>query len=356
MKSYDSIVIGAGIAGLSVARELAKLKQRVLLLEREEKGGGASRAAAGIIDPYTEADEETPLLQLGLKAFDFYPSFLDELGNGIRQRIEYEKLGILYVALNAEDEKFLAGRFDWQKKRGISVVSVSDAEIQRMEPALSKKVRSGIYYPEIPKLNAEKLTSALFEATRSAGVEIRTSVKRISVSIKGDKIRGVEIPEGPIESPSVIIAEGCWTGLDQDLGIKIKVSAVRGQILLLRSNPSLYPRHILHTIRWAYIVPWPGEQLLIGSTLESNVGFDNRVTPEGKEDILNRVSEIMEGIRSLPVEKSWSGLRPYVDGGVPFIGPTRIPGLYLAVGYYRSGILIGPLAGKFLAEGIVSGF
>ena len=66
MKPYDAIVIGAGMAGLSIARELAKLKQRVLVLEQEEKGGGASRAAAGILDPYTEAKKETPLFRLGL--------------------------------------------------------------------------------------------------------------------------------------------------------------------------------------------------------------------------------------------------------------------------------------------------
>jgi D-amino-acid dehydrogenase len=56
-----------------------------------------------------------------------------------------------------------------------------------------------------------------------------------------------------------------------------------------------------------------------------------------------------------PVEANWSGLRPFAEGGRCLIGPTRIKGLFLATGYYRSGILIGPIVGKLLAEGIASG-
>jgi len=355
--TYDAIVLGAGIAGLSVARELAKLKQRVLLLEPGEKGGATSRAAAGILDPYTEANEETPLFRLGLKALERYPSFLQEMGKDTLSRVEYEKKGILYLAVQPEDEEFLKDRFERQKRRGIPVEWVPAEKIKKMEPAVSKKTRSGVFYPEIPKLSAEKLTDILFESARSSGVEIRTSVKKISIE-KGlspfSSVRGVKVGDDFIESPHVIVASGCWASLES-LGIPLKISSVRGQILLLRSSASFTPAHILHTLRWAYIVPWPGNRLLIGSTLESNAGFENRVTPEGREDILNRVSEIYEGIRSLPVERSWAGLRPFVEGGNPLIGPAPVKGLFLALGFYRSGILIAPLVGKLLAEGIVKG-
>ena len=53
--------------------------------------------------------------------------------------------------------------------------------------------------------------------------------------------------------------------------------------------------------------------------------------------------------------RAWTGLRPFSKSKRPMIGPTRIPGLYLSIGFYRSGILIGPLAGELLAEWILSG-
>ena len=355
MNSYDTIILGAGMAGLSIARELAKLKLRVLLLEVEEKGGKTSRAAAGILDPYTETTEETPLFRLGLKALELYPTFLEELGEKVPSQIEYEKLGILYLAVRPEDEEFLKDRYEWQRKRGLPVERVSSEKIKKMEPAVSSRVESGIFYPEIPKLSAEKLTDALLNSSRSTGVEIRTGLKKVSILLEKGKVGGVQVEGKAIESPVVVLASGCWAGLHENLGIEIKISSVRGQILILKSNGSFRPTHILHTIRWAYIVPWPGNRLLIGSTLESNVGFENRVTSVGQKDILERVSEIYEDIKTLPMETSWAGLRPYVDGGVPLIGPSRIKGLILALGYYRSGILISPLVGKLLGEGIVAG-
>lgn len=355
MKSYDVIVLGAGIAGLSVARELAKRKVKALLLEVEEEGGKTSRAAAGILDAYTEATRETPLFQLGLKALEDYPAFLQEMGQKIPSQVEYEKLGILYLAVKTEDEELLKDRFQWQKKRGLPVEWVPTAKIRKMEPAVSSRVVGGIFYSEIPKISAQKLTDALLNSAQQSGAEIRTGLKKISVWLEKEKVRGVEAEGKPIESPVVVLASGCWAGLHKNLGIQLKISSVRGQILILRSNKSFEPTHILHTLRWAYIVPWPGNRLLIGSTLESNAGFENRVTPEGKEDILERVSEIYEGIQSLPVEKSWAGLRPYAHGSIPLVGPSRIKGLILALGYYRSGILISPLVGKLLAEGIVEG-
>lgn len=353
MESYDCVVIGAGIAGLSVARELAKLKKRVLVVEEDEAGGRASRAAAGILDPYSEASEETPLLALGLKALEFYPGFLDEITKSDPARVEFEKSGMLYLALTPEDESFLEKRFQWQKNQKLPVARLSGEEVRKRVPSISERTRSSVLYPEIAKLNADKLVTALWEAALAAGVQIKTSTKNV-VLWQEEKVRGIKISERGVEAGAVVVAKGSWTGLDQSLGIKMEVSPVRGQILIVRAQPPFHPRHILHTVRYAYIIPWPEGRLLIGSTLES-AGFENRVTPEGKEDILKRASEIYEKIRELPVERSWAGLRPFAVRGRPLIGPAAVKGLFLACGYYRSGILISPFVGKLLAEGIASG-
>ena len=342
------------MAGLSVGRELAKLRRRVLILEQEKKGGKTSRAAAGILDPYTEAEKETPLFQIGLKAFDFYPSFLEEITEASGIDAEHKKTGMLYLAFTAEDENFFREGFEWQKKRSLPVEFLLGVAARKLEPFVPSRTRSAVFYPEIPKVNANKLTSSLFEATRAAGAEIRTSVKNVSLWSEREAARGVRIQNESVEAPVVVCAEGYWAGLDKSLGIKINVIPVRGQILIMQASEKFNPTHILHTVRYAYIVPWPKKRLLVGSTLEPAV-FENKVTPEGLEDILNRTSEIFEGIRELKIETTWAGLRPKGEDGMPLIGPTSIKGLFLASGYYRSGILISPLVGKLLAEGITSG-
>lgn len=354
MKTYDAIVMGAGMAGLSTARELAKRGERVLVLEKENPGGAASRAAAGILDPYTEAEEETPLLRLGREAFKFYSSFVGKIEDETRANVEYKKLGILYLALQDEDEKCLRRRFEWQRLQGIPVESWDLKKVREKEPVVSRQARSGVFYPEVPKVNARKLVDALFKAVQSAGASIRTSVRDARVWAERGEIHGVQIGQTRMESPVVVDATGSWADLDKTLGLSLKALPVRGQILVLKSTPALYPRRMFHTVRQTYILPWPGQRLLVGSTLEKGE-LENRVTPEGQRDILSRAGEMIEGIEKLPIESSWSGLRPFVEGGLPKIGPTGIRGFFLALGYYRSGILIGPLVGKLLAEGILSG-
>lgn len=354
-KSYDALVVGAGIAGLSAALGLAKLGQKVLVLEKDRTGGNASRAAAGLVDPWTEAGEDSPVLEIGREAYRFYPSFVREVEQASGIDTEFEKRGILYAAFNAADEKFLGRRGRWQKKNGIAVEFLSAEEARRLEPVLSPKARGGFYYPGIPKINANKLTSALFKTARRAGVKIQMSVKNLSAWTEKGAVRGVKLGAARIESPVLVYAAGCWTGFDPGLPLPAKVKPVRGQILLLRAEKGSYPRHILHSTRYAYIIPWPGRRILAGSTLEPGT-FDCRVTPSGARGILARAGELIPGIGKLKVEKSWAGLRPFAEGERPLVGPSpEIRGLYFATGYYRAGILLGPLAGKRLAEGIVRG-
>lgn len=353
-KFYDAIVIGAGLAGLSVARELARKKQRVLQIEVDRQGGNASRAAAGILDPYTEADKITPQFLLAKEAFAFYPSFLDQLGPRACEKVEFEKTGVLYLASSQRDEAFLRKRFEWQKQHGIAVQFLSGDQARRLEPFLSPRVRAGVYYPEIQKLNAGKLTDLLMKTVKISGVELQMPVRNASLWQEKGKVQGIKTGSNRIESPVVVAARGCWAGSDRRFGVRPDVAPVRGQILILHTKPGRRPRHILHTVRYAYAVPWPGGRVLVGSTLES-AGFENRVTPEGKEDILTRAGEIFEDIYEQKIESSWAGLRPFAKRGRPWIGPTQIKGLFLATGYYRVGVLISPVVGKLLSEGILTG-
>lgn len=354
MKTYDAVILGSGLAGLTPALELARKKLRILILERDDPGGATSRAAAGILDPYTEANAPSPFLGLGQRALEFYPPFLESLREDSPEQVEFQKTGLLSLAFRDEEREILERRFSWQKKEGLSVESLLPPEILKKEPMVSKRVTGGLFYPEVSKLNAGRLTELVLRSVRSAGVEIRDHVPAAELRIEKGKVRGVRAGSLSIESPVVICAAGCWTGGVKKLGLKTKVTAVRGQILILKSTPALYPKSVLHSLRYAYVVPWPEGRLLAGSTLEKDV-FDARVTGEGQEEILNGVGEISEGLRRLPVERRWAGLRPLAGKGEPVIGPGAVSGLYLAAGYYRSGILISPLAGKLLAEGIVSG-
>jgi glycine oxidase len=98
-----------------------------------------------------------------------------------------------------------------------------------------------------------------------------------------------------------------------------------------------------------YVVPRPDGRVLAGSTLE-NAGFDKSVTAGGLRTVLEIALEIVPRLADVPVAETWAGLRPGTPDGIPVLGAGALPGLFHAVGLFRNGVLLGPLAGEAVAR------
>jgi glycine oxidase len=108
----------------------------------------------------------------------------------------------------------------------------------------------------------------------------------------------------------------------------------------------VYGRHM-------YLVPRPDGETLVGATVE-DVGFRKEVTLEGLEALIQAGRHIAPGIMGHPVTRTWAGLRPGSPDGLPLVGPLEgLPGLILAVGHHRNGILLGPMTGMLIKQWIV---
>src|SRR5437762_6338021 len=126
---HDVIVIGGGVIGLSIARELAGRKS-VLLLDRSSTGQGTSRAAAGMLTPLSEADDQGPFFQLCRASHALYPRFVDDLKKESRLDLGYSTEGLLCLASSAESASVLRRRYEWQKKAGFEV-DLLEADVVR---------------------------------------------------------------------------------------------------------------------------------------------------------------------------------------------------------------------------------
>ena len=125
------VVVGAGIIGTSIADELARRGARVHVLDMRSPGRGASQASAGILAPYTEAHERTPLLALGTRSLAMFDDFVA----GVRERsgraIDYARTGTLEVAFSADDESRLRASRAWLDEIGVPVEWLSAADVRR---------------------------------------------------------------------------------------------------------------------------------------------------------------------------------------------------------------------------------
>jgi len=351
-QTYDQIVLGTGVAGLCSALALARRGQRVLLLGRKGIRGGSSPAAAGILDPLLEMKPGNPLLKLTLRAFSDYPSFVRGLKKLTGQNADYRRTGLLYVARSARESAILEKQYRWQSQMGFPVRRFTREMILKKYPTMTPDVCFGIYYPTLSKINPAKLVKILERVAKQAGVKLLRLSKDSRLVLNRGSVAGVRAGKDFFESTTVINATGSWSGVNRRLAVRAPIVPIRGQILILKGKEKI--RTILHSLDGTYIVPWDPGTFLVGSTVEQ-VGFKSHATHAGLNDIRRRAVQLSPCVARWRRVTSWAGLRPRSKDYLPLIGPTSVKGLYFATGYYRSGILIAPLAGKLLAKGILSG-
>jgi glycine oxidase len=127
---------------------------------------------------------------------------------------------------------------------------------------------------------------------------------------------------------------------------------VRGQLVETAWPAGVPPLTLYHD--HGYVLP-RGTHAILGSTME-HVGFDARVTPEGVSRIVRDAARLMPQIATLPIARSWAGLRPVTPDGLPIIGADpECEGLWYATGHGRNGILLAPLTGDIVADLLVDG-
>jgi glycine oxidase len=322
----DIAVVGGGIIGLAIADRAARGGLRVTLYERETLGAGASRQAAGMLAPVSEAEVgHGELLDDGLEAAGAWPAYARELG------VELHDAGTLLVARDRDEAEALDRELRFRERLGLRVERLLPSAARRLEPALAPTVRLALHVPDDRAVDPRAVLRALERRVRDAGV-------RIEDHVAVDRLDDVA-------AETVVLAAGAWSAqLVDDLPVR----PVKGQILRLRdpSGPGLLDR----VVRFAggYLVPRGDGRYVLGATVEER-GFDTTVTAGGVYELLRDATELVPGISELVVEEAGAGLRPGTPGNVPIM--QRRGRVVVATGHFRNGVLLAPVtAERVVAE------
>jgi glycine oxidase len=343
----DVIVVGAGIVGLSAARELAGHGARVVVVERRRVGEEASSAAAGMLAPQVHADADTALLDLSLRARDRHLGLAGELEAETGISVELSSLGAFDVTFTDADERSLSARVAWQRGHGLPVETLTAEEIRQAEPNLNPAVRGGALFVGDRRLDNVRLVRALAASAVTRGASLLCGRAVTALLIENDRVAGVRTGTEILRAPTVVNAAGAWAGRLAGDPEPPPVEPVRGQIATFVVAPALL-RHVVWSAR-GYLVPRADGRLLAGSTLE-NAGFDKSVTAGGLRTVLDIALELAPRLVDVPVVDTWAGLRPGTPDGWPILGPGGVRGLFHAAGLYRNGVLLGPIAGESVAR------
>jgi glycine oxidase len=346
-RAADVIIVGAGIIGCAIAREMTRRGAQVRVFEARAVGAGATQASAGVLAPYIEAPRQGPLLDLAVRSLQMYDAFVQELREDSGVAIEYRRAGTMEVATEAGTANQLASMI------AESVLADAGAEwlppvlAREREPSLPDSIHGALLIRAHAYVAATQLTEALTWAALRHGAEFETG-RRVS-SVRGDA-EGVEVvaEDGSTwNADAAVIATGSWTVPVDGVVPAPPLRPVRGQLLRLswRGEPM---RHVI----WGpdcYVVPWNDGTVLVGATVE-DVGFDERTTAAGVRDLLDAACELLPAAWGATFIDARVGLRPATPDGLPLLGPAAgAPRIVYAGGHYRNGVLLAPITGALVS-------
>ncbi|HEY7406378.1 MAG TPA: glycine oxidase ThiO [Candidatus Angelobacter sp.] len=324
MNTWDVIIAGAGIIGVSLALELRERGAKVLVLDKGEPGNESSSAAAGML---AAIDPETPLAlrPLALESARVFPEYVARLEEISGVETDFRRHGT--IALLDSSAVSPAG---YQR--------VSANDLGRFEPLLHCAGQQAFFIRE-DTVDPRLLMRAALAAALNRGVEIRGSTQALTVRSREKHVE-VETAADTLQAKAVVNCRGAWSGAP--------VRPRKGQMLYVQTPQRDLLRHVIHAPD-VYIVPRGSGKILVGATVE-DVGFDKTVFPSTIEQLLSVAARYLPELRSAPVVESWAGLRPGTPDDLPILGPTDIPGVFAATGHFRNGILLAPITATIMAD------
>lgn len=345
MKS-SVIIVGAGIIGCAVARELASRGRPSTILDDRPVGGGATQASAGMLAPYVEAHEGGALLDLATRSLDLYDDWITAVRRESGLAIEYRRIGTLEVALDAMHAADLRRH---AAPAGVATEWLDPAAARAAYPVLGT-IAGALMTPSHGYVAAPQLTTALARAAERGGAIFRrAAVQRIDR--QGSTCR-VTTTAGVCEADTIVIAAGTWGNAIEGLRTP-PLRPVRGQLLQLG-----WLGAPVSTIVWGpdcYIVPRLDGTLLVGATVEE-AGFDERATAAGVRDLLGAACALLPDGWGATFLDARAGLRPATPDQLPALGTyADEPDIVHACGHYRNGVLLAPITARLIADWVVEG-
>jgi glycine oxidase len=352
--STDVLVVGGGVIGLGIAWRCLQRGLTVSVLD-PAPGSGASTTAAGLLAPVTELNYgELDLLRLGVESARRFPGFAAELTATTGIEVGYRACGTVQAAWDGADIATLTDLHALQTSLGLSAQLLTGRELRQLEPALAPGLPGGLLAADDHQVDNRLLHEALLAAVAPRLVTERV----LELTSSSDRVTGVLLADGRrLTASTVVMAAGSWTGDIGAVPVAVPVRPVKGQTIRLHcAEPGLLGHIVRGDVKGSrvYIVPRANGEIVVGASSEE-VGFD--VTPRAGAvyELLRDAQSLVPALGETRFGEVSTSLRPASPDNAPIIGPAGVPGLIIATGHYRNGILLTPVTADAVAELIATG-
>jgi glycine oxidase len=336
VKTWDVIIVGGGIIGLSLSIALRKQGAKVLLVERGEPGREASHAAAGML---VDCTLETPaaLQPLATASARMYPEFVHELQDESGIDVDLRDAGTLL---------FLPPEHVHDPSE-FTTESLLPTTLRELEPSLADPKLPAFYLKE-RSVDPRALVAAALKAAKHRGVDISSGTAVTAVVLADGRVTGVSTDKTSYSAPVVVNCAGAWAGHFPPH--QFPTRPVKGQMLSVVRVAAV--RHVIRAPE-VYLVPRSDGRTLIGATVEE-AGYDKRTDANSIQRMHQAAVRMVPALGGARVHEAWAGLRPGTPDDLPILGATATPGYFVAAGHFRDGILLAPVTAHLMAQ-VVTG-
>lgn len=347
----DFQIVGGGINGLLLARELAAAGASVTVIEKGQPGREASWAGGGIVSPLYPWRYGAAVTTLASWAQNYYPRLASQLYSETELDIELNISGLLM--LDAEDR---VAALDWAHQYGRKMAELETDEIYQLEASLAPAFKNGLWMPEVANVRNPRLLQALIVSLeRRENVQILTSSEVVAWKCHESVVRQITLRNSDtgrcadLPVSQLIVCAGAWSGrLLAGINAAIDVHPVKGQMLLYKfSRP---PIQSIVLTQGRYLIPRHDGHLLAGSTLEYE-DFDKSPSIEARQSLQHSAELLLPQLKGQQPIAQWAGLRPGSGDGIPFIGRVGDwQNLHINAGQFRNGLVLAPASARLMAD------
>ncbi len=354
-ETYDAIIIGAGIAGVSIAFHLAERGLRPAILERHFIAAGATGRSSGLVRMHYDLEAEA---RLAWASFQYFRHWGERVGG----ESGFTRTGFVQIVPRAVNEH-LRANVQMHQRLGIPSLLVTADDVRRLAPGFNTEdFDLAAYEPESGYADPGSTAASLLAAARQRGARLVSDCTVTGIHTAGGRVTGVSSTRGRFAAPVVVNAAGAWAAeVGRLAGVELPLTTWTHDVAFIRRPPEIasHPTVIDDALAM-YFRPETGGLTLVALEDGNRFGLSpetptEQAPPGFVERAIERLIRRVPAMERGSLKTAHSGHDGLTPDQCAILGAAGPAGFYLACGFSGAGFKLGPAVGACLSELIVDG-
>jgi sarcosine oxidase subunit beta len=356
-RSYDVVVIGAGVHGLATAYYLASRHgvTNVAVLDKGYVGGGGSGRNTAIL-------RSNYLTPEGVRFYDRSMELYGNLASELNFNVMFARRGHLTLAHNDSSLRTMVWRAEVNKLQGVDSEVIGPEEIKRLVPFMDVSagtrypILGALYHPPGGIIRHDAVNWGYARAADALGVEIHQNTEVTGINVDHGRVTGVSTSRGDVAAPVVVNCTAGWASLVASMaGVRLPIITHPLQAAVTEPVKMFLGAVVVSGSLHVYVSQTDRGELVFGASTDPYASYSMRGSLEFTEELASHVLALMPSIAKMRVLRQWAGLCDITPDFSPVMGITPVEGFLVDVGWGTYGFKAGPAAGEAMAEVAATG-